>query len=56
MKQKFEKLSDLKKNKNVDRQIVNGFTERQAKREAEYQARAKRNAPTDQFYARSYNL
>lgn len=56
MKQKFEQLVNLKTNKDVDSRFVKGLNARQAKREVEYQAKAKRNAPTEQFYARSYNL
>ena len=56
MKQKFENLAKVNKNKELDGRVVSGFSIREAKREEEYQTRAKRQSPTEQFYARSYNL
>lgn len=56
MKQKFEKLANLEKRKEADSKVAAGFSARQTAREAEYQTRAKRHSPTEQFYARSYNL
>lgn len=56
MKQKFENLAKINKNKDLDSKVVESFTTREAKREEEYQIRAQRQSPTEQFYARSYNL
>jgi|AntRauMinimDraft_4_1070384.scaffolds.fasta_scaffold00576_12 hypothetical protein len=56
MKPKFEKLANLQKRTEVERKVMDGLSSRQAKREMEYEARAKRHSPNEQFYARSYNL
>lgn len=56
MKQKFEKLANLKKCKKIESDFLDGFISRNAERELKYEVMERNQSPNSQFYERSYDI
>jgi hypothetical protein len=52
----FKELKQLASQKNVKRDSALGFVERLKAHEKKFEEKSKKLSPTDNFFARSYNL
>jgi len=52
----FKELQRLAEQKDVKKQSVIGFTERLKDHEEKFEEKSKKLSPTDNFFARRYNL